>query len=326
MLSYPDFKEKSIVIVFASDGQYFSFKNDNIIVKDAEDKIVLQTTCYRTLALWIVGHGTVSSGLMERSRKFAFPIYWLSYNFRMIGHWNAPTEGNFLLRKKQYDYQDWTLAKYLVELKINNQITLLKSIRKKSLSCKEAISMLKQYQEQLGAVTELNEILGLEGIASRVYFQNWFDNLPWKGRRPRTKHDIINVLLDIGYTFLFYMVENMLHLYGFDVYQGVYHRNFYQRKSLVCDLQEPFRCIIDKQVKKAYALGQIKEDDFVLEKGQYRLQYKKSKEYTRWLLMSILEYKAEIFLYCQQYYRCFIRSKPLVEYPTFNLEDKMICC
>ncbi len=116
------------------------------------------------------------------------------------------------------------------------------------------------------------------------------------------------------------MVENMLHLYGFDVYQGVYHRNFYQRKSLVCDLQEPFRCIIDQQIKRAYNLGQIKEEDFVFEKGQYKLQYKKNKEYTRWLMRSIIEYKSEIFLYCQKYYRCFIQEKPIEEYPTFNMK------
>lgn len=267
MLSYPDFKEKSIVIVFAAEGQYFSIKNDNIIVKDKNDQVTLQTTCYRTMALWIVGNGTVSSGLMERSRKFGFPIYWLSFNFRLIGLWNSATEGNFLLRQKQYRYKSLEIAKYLVENKIDNQVLLLKSIRKKLTSCKEAIDLLKSYKAQIPEVNDLNSILGLEGIASRVYFQNWFDTLPWKGRKPRAKHDTINVILDIGYTFLFYIIESMLNLYGFDIYKGVYHQNFYVRKSLMRDLQEPFRCIIDNQVKKAYGLGQIKDDDFIFEKG-----------------------------------------------------------
>lgn len=319
MLSYPDFKEKNIIIVFATNGQYFSFKNDNIIVKDKDDSVILQTTCHRTLTLWIVGHGTVSSGLMERSKKFAFPIFWLSYNFRMIGFWNSPTEGNFLLRQKQYAYKEQAIAKHLVYNKISNQLALLKSVRSKTLSGKEAVLMLQKYIKQLNKSENLNDIMGLEGIASRVYFENWFNNFIWKGRRPRAKHDPINVLLDIGYTFLFYMIENVLHLYGFDVYKGVYHCNFYKRKSLVCDIQEPFRCIIDKQVKKAYGLGQIKEGDFLFEQGRYKLKYESSKEYTRWLLMSILAYKTDIFLYCQQYYRCFIRQKSIEEYPVFNL-------
>ncbi|MBS1589398.1 MAG: type V CRISPR-associated endonuclease Cas1 [Bacteroidetes bacterium] len=321
MLSHPDFKEKNIIIVFTNEGQYFSFKNDNLVVKDKEDKVVLQSTCHQLLALWVVGHCSLSSGLMERSKKFGFPIVLFSFNFRMIGAWNAPTEGNYLLRKKQYAYQDWTIAKHLMHNKIENQIETLNSIRKKTPACKDAIQSLRSYQSQLPQTKELSDIMGLEGVASRLYFEQWFFTLPWKGRKPRAKIDPINVLLDIGYTFLFYMVENMLHLYGFDIYEGVYHRNFYNRKSLVCDLQEPFRCIVDKQVKRAYGLGQIKAEDFIFEKGQYKLTPLKSKEYTRWLMQGILEYKSDIFLYCQKYYRCFIREKPIAEYPFFTISS-----
>lgn len=321
MLSYPDFKEKNIAIVFAEEKQYFSFQNDNLIVKDKDDKVVLQKTCHRLLALWVVGHCALSSGLMERSKKFGFPVYLLSYNFRIIGVWNAPTEGNFLLRKKQYRYDDWAIGRHLVSNKIENQIGMLQSIRKKSLTCKEAIQLLRKYQNQLSGAQNLSDIMGIEGIASRLYFEHWFFALPWKGRRPRAKTDPINVLLDMGYTFLFYLVENMLHLYGFDVYQGVYHRNFYQRKSLVCDLQEPFRCIIDRIIKRAYGLGQVKEEDFDLQKGQYQLAYKKSKEYTRWMLMALLEYKSDIFLYCQRYYRAFIQEKDISRFPVFKMSQ-----
>lgn len=320
MLTFPDFKEKNIVIVFATDGQKFSFLNDNLIVKDNDDNIVLQTTCYRLLALWIVGGGSITSGLLERSKKFAFPILLLSFNFRCIGVWNSPTEGNFLLRKKQYDFQGICIAKHLVLNKINNQISNLKSIRQKSNDCQEVIKSLNDFLIQISETNEHKVLLGLEGISAKMYFAQWFDGIGWQGRRPRAKHDPINVLLDIGYTFLFYLIENMLHLYGFDVYQGVYHTNFYKRKSLVCDLQEPFRCLIEKKIKKAFGLSQIKQDDFELIKGQYSLKRNKSKEYTKWLLTGLLENKADIFLFCQAYYRAFIRNKPIEEYPFFNIE------
>jgi CRISPR-associated protein Cas1 len=319
MLSYPDFKEKNIIIVFSIEGQKLSFHNDNLIIKNKEDKIILQATCHKILAVWIVGNITISSGLMERSKKFAFPIYLLSINFRLIGMWNAATEGNFLLHRRQYQYDSWCIAKHLVHNKMDNQIANLKSIRKKSLSCKDALIAISKYQTQLTSVCDLKEILGLEGIASKVYFENWFDNLKWKGRKPRLKHDIVNVLLDMGYTFLFYFVENMLQLYGFDVYQGVYHRNFYNRKSLVCDIQEPFRCIIDRQVKSAFNLSMVNTEDFIIERNAYKLKYDKSKVYTKWLLTAILEHKADIFLYCQQYYRAFMRQKAIDEYPTFQI-------
>jgi CRISPR-associated protein Cas1 len=319
MLSYPDFKEKTVVTVFATQGQKFSFLNDNLIVKDNDDEVVLQTSCHRMLALWIVGNGTFTTGLLERSKKFGFPIVHMSQNLKLIGAWNAPTEGNFLLRKKQYSYDSLNIAKHLVYNKIINQLELLKSIRQKSIACKDAIENIKGYSLQISGMNDLTSLLGLEGVSAKVYFNVWYENLDWKGRKPRTKHDPLNVLLDMGYTYLFYYIENMLHLYGFDVYKGVYHTNFYKRKSLVCDLQEPFRCIVDKAVKKAYALGQVNESDFDFQKGQYSLKYSKSKYYTRLLLAAIIDYKSDLFLYCQQYYRAFIQEKEISDFPVFNI-------
>lgn len=317
MLSYPDFKEKTIVVIFTTEGQRFSFQNDNLIVADANDKVILQTTCYRMLALWIVGHCVITSGLLERSKKFAFPVYLLSVNFRCIGVWSTPTDGNFLLREKQYVYQGLDIARHIVKNKIQNQAHLMKSIRRKEDDLKNALELMQSYENQLQGFDKLQEILGMEGVSSRLFFSQWYDGMDWKGRKPRAKRDPINVLLDIGYTFLFYLVENMLNLYGFDIYKGVYHQFFYQRKSLVCDIVEPFRCIVDKQIRNAYNLGQIKMDDFTLQKGQYALKYAKSKEYTRWLLQALIEYKEDIFLYTQSYYRAFIRQKQIDAYPVF---------
>ena len=161
----------------------------------------------------------------------------------------------------------------------------------------------------------------MEGVSTRLFFSEWYVDMDWKGRKPRAKRDPINVLLDIGYTFLFYLVENMLNLYGFDIYKGVYHQLFYQRKSLVCDMVEPFRCIVDKKIKNAYHLNQVKIDDFDIKKGQYSLKYAKSKDYTRWLLKEIIEYKEDVFLYTQSYYRAFIRDKLISDYPFFIINQ-----
>ena len=173
--------------------------------------------------------------------------------------------------------------------------------------------------EQLQNEDTFKSILGIEGLVSRIYFAQWFRPIEWTGRMPRAKRDILNVLLDIGYTFLFYFVECMLNLYGFDIYQGVYHRLFYQRKSLVCDLVEPFRCIVDKQIKKAWNLGQINTNDFQCKNGQYSLKYGQSKEYTKWLMTAILEYKSDIFMYCQRYYRAFMKTGAIKDYPFFDI-------
>lgn len=321
MLSLPDFREKNIVICFASEGQKVSFKNDNLIIKDAEENTVLQTTCHKIFSLWIVGHTSITSGILERSKKFAFSIYLLSYSHRPYGLWSSAMEGNFLLRRKQYDYNKLDIARHLVFNKITNQTALLKSIRDKPQDTADAIQKMTEYAQQTGTAADLQMLLGLEGVASRLYFGRWFAGMEWNGRKPRTKIDIINTTLDIGYTYLFNIIECMLNLYGFDLYQGVYHRSFYQRKSLVCDMVEPFRCIIDKQIKRAYGLKQMQKDDFMEQKGQYFLKIEKNKDYTRWLIQSILEHKENIFNYVQEYYRCFMRGKVIKCYPVFKIHD-----
>ncbi|GEM56141.1 hypothetical protein B0A58_10990 [Flavobacterium branchiophilum NBRC 15030 = ATCC 35035] len=322
MLSFPDFEKKRIVVVFTTEEQKFAIKNDNLVVKNSDDKIILQDTCHRVLSLWIIGNCSITSVLLKKSKKHGFPIFHLGSHFRLIGFWNSATEGNFLLRYKQYHYSNKEIAKKLVLNKIANQLALLKELRKKSAIEKTAMEQLESYINSIENKTEWKEILGVEGIASKVFFSAYFKDTNWKGRQPRAKMSALNVLMDIGYTFLFYWVENMLSLYGFDLYKGVYHQNFYQRKSLVCDIMEPFRCIIDSQLRKAYNLGQIKEEDFVIHRNQYQLKPEKAKEYTRWLLVAIMDYKEPLFYYCRDYYRSFISEKPIEHYPYFDYSKK----
>jgi CRISPR-associated protein Cas1 len=318
MLTYPDYVEKSIVICNTNQKQKLSFLNDNIVIKDEDDKIILQNSCYRIFSLWIIGSITITSGVLERSKKFAFSIYLFNYSFKCYGVWASVTEGNFLLREKQYNFNGIHVARFLIKNKIGNQVIQLKSIRSKNSTQKNNIELLEKYITQINDCDSIQSIMGIEGISSRLYFEAWFWESDWKGRKPRAKRDILNVLMDIGYTYLFNIVESMLNLYGFDLYKGVLHQNFYQRKSLVCDIVEPFRVIIDRQLMKAYNLKQIKEDDFILQKGQYVLKYDKSKTYTQWMVSSVLEHKGDIFIFVQQYYRWFIKNKIISDFPSYN--------
>ena len=236
----------------------------------------------------------------------------------MIG---GDKEGNTLLRQKQYIYNSLEIAQHIVKNKISNQRALLKNIRDKNEYVREAIVLLGQYWERVDTVTTLRELLGYEGQASRVYFKNCFNNTVWNGRQPRVKSDIINSTLDVGYTLLFSFVDSLLLSFGFDTYRGVMHTQFYMRKSLTCDLVEPFRALIDHQVRVAVSLRQLKEEDFVLLNRQYRLRWEASAKYIQLLMTPILENKERIFLYFQEYYRCFMKGLPLEDYPVFSLED-----
>lgn len=323
MMSLPDFKEKQIVFALLSYGDKMSFKNDNLVIRDEDDKIKIQISCYRIFAVFIIGHLTLTSGLIQRSEKFGFSFVLLSHSLRNYACISNRCEGNVLLRKRQYSYTGLEIGNHIIQNKISNQIYTLKNIRNKNENQKEAINQLEKYLQKLkNENLELADIMGFEGIASKIYFKNMFCDFEWEARRPRVKHDMINCLMDIGYTLLFNVIEGLLNLYGFDIYNGVLHRQFYQRKSLVCDLVEPFRVLIDAKIKKAINLNQCKAEDFDIIQNRYCLCGKNSTKYLKILMEPIMEYKQEIFLYVQQYYRAFMRDKPIEEYPVFWMEAK----
>lgn len=106
----------------------------------------------------------------------------------------------------------------------------------------------------------------------------------------------------------------------FDEYCGVLHTQFYMRKSLVCDIVEPFRVIIDRQTKKSVNLGQFKEKDFEIFGGKWCLKYEKSSEYSSVFLKAIMEYKEDIFLYIRDFYRSFMKGRLDVDFPVRRWE------
>lgn len=321
MLTKPDFLEKKIILVFTHEGEKITFKNDNVVIFDADDKIKFQLSCYNLFALFIVGGITLTSGIISRSKKFGFSIIFFSAGFKPYANINFALEGNFLLREKQYTTTISTdIAKQLIINKIENQRDTLKHLRNKEL--KDGIKKLEETiqklnDEEMGSY----EIMGFEGTSAKIYFNRIFKEFGWHGRQPRVKRDEINLLMDIGYTVLFNYLEAILNIYGFDIYKGNLHKEFYKRKSLVCDIIEPFRPIVDYKIRKVINLSQIKNYKFKKYKEQYQLDWEDSNDFVKLILGEILNYKSQIFDFVQQYYRWFMKGESIDKFPKVVLYD-----
>lgn len=317
MLSNPDFKFKKIIIVFLDKKEKIRNLNDNIIVEDKEGNIKTQTSCYRIFSLWIIGNFTITKAVILRALKFGYSIVLFSNSFRVQEIIAFPLEGNTLLKGKQYNNsRQLELSKWIISNKIENQFNVICKLRGKNN--KNIKKSLIEYSTQCLIAENETYLLGVEGSAARIYFTKLFEEYKWKGRKPRIKHDINNCLLDIGYTILFSFIEAILMCYGFDTYVGFYHKLYYQRKSLVCDLVEPFRCIIDYKLKKMNGLNMINENDFIVFNNRYQLSYKSSSKYVGYFMKDLLKYKEDIFLYIQKFYRCFMQDKPIDSFPIFE--------
>ena len=323
MMSLPDFRYKQIIVHIAGGrGERLKFRKDNIVIENREGEVLVQHSCHRLFALFIIGEISLTSVLIRQCVSFGFPIVLLGRNMRPIANIHCGADGNTLLRRKQYcisSERQLCIAQELVRQKIENQTRLIKGLRYLSEADKWALATIESFDVK--AASTVKELMGVEGSASRVFFSAYFRQLGWRRREPRCRPDICNFLLDIGYTYLFQFVAAMLSLYGFDLYCGILHSFFYQRMSLVCDIVEPFRCIIDRRVRKAHNLGQIKEKEFFLYNGRLNLEWERQAKYIQLFFKDILSDKESIFLFCQRYYRWFAREKQMSEFPVFKIGD-----
>lgn len=322
MLSYPDFAYRQLVVHIAGgSGERLRFRADTIVVEDAEGKTLLRHSCHRLFALFIIGECMLTSTVVHHAVRFGFPIILMNRNLKVIAAICCSAEGNTSLRRRQYNDDGLAIhvARNLVRQKIDNQILLMKRLRYRSADDQEALAALSALTLPIGADTAV--LRGIEGTASRIFFSAYFRPMGWNRREPRCRRDPYNTLLDIGYTYLFNFVDALLSLYGFDLYCGVYHTFFYQRKSLVCDLVEPFRCIIDRRLRKAHNLGQIDPSDFTVRNGMHELCWKRQEKYTRLFLKDLLQEKEALFRYIHAYYRWMMKADPAAAFPVYAIGE-----
>jgi CRISPR-associated endonuclease Cas1 len=320
MFTHKDIEYRSVFVVNCLEHRSLRVFQGELLLEDTESRKALTKFPFqKILALFVIGHISITTPLIEKCTQFGVPLVVMKSNFRPVFFFSVTAEANFLLRKRQYEYSKSNLQipKILVENKIQNQIHLLEKIRVKSDSIQLVIEQCKNLLTLLPCVTDYDSVMGIEGKAAASFFAEYFEPFDWKTRSPRTKVDVINSTLDIGYTILFNYIEAFVRLFGFDPYRGVYHQLWFKRKSLICDLVEPFRCLIDRQVRRAFNLGQCSADDFELNKNEYFLKPKKNSDYVKMFYDVLIEQKSVVFKYMQDYYRCFMQQKESDKYPRF---------
>ncbi|MBI5614012.1 CRISPR-associated endonuclease Cas1 [Candidatus Gottesmanbacteria bacterium] len=302
MLILPDFKEKRILLVHAEYGKdsLLQLTNDNIrFVQDGET--VDQMSCHSVFAVFIVGDMSITTALLKKLSSYGVSVFFLNHNLATRAAVMAAAEGNYLLRQRQYTSDgQMTIAAGIVINKLENQEAVLQSFKKSY-----DVRVFDRARKQAAQSPDLKRLLGIEGNASKEYFQSLFGELGWVRRAPQTKEDIPNLLLDIGYSYLLNFCDALLRLFGFDTYKGCYHQLFFQRKSLSCDIMEPMRPLIDRQLVKSYHLGQIKEKDFVFKNGRFdfREGYKTVKPYSAIFFEEITGRREDMYRYILNFYR-----------------------
>ena len=328
MFTHKDIETRTIFVLNCIEhDRSLRVSNGELMLEETDGdrkKTLTKFPFQKILALFIVGNATVTTPLLEKCKKHGVALVVVKPNLRPVFVWADSAEANYLLRKRQVEFSqdDLAVAKSIVYNKVSNQKAALLKTRKKDQSTTEAIGQCTAALDTIPDVCDCNQLMGLEGTVAKTYFAAYFQGVNWRGRHPRMKTDEMNVTLDIGYTILFNFMECFVRMFGFDLYVGVYHRLWFKRKSLVCDLIEPFRCIIDHATLLAFNHSQFSTKDFKLVKREYYLKREKCADYYQVFYDALISHKKDVFLFVQQYYRCFMGCKSVQEYPSFDFGKK----
>jgi CRISPR-associated endonuclease Cas1 len=323
MFSQKDLEFRTIYVLTCLQSRDLRVSNGMLLVEDTKEKKVLTKMPFqKILALFVIGHIRITTPLIEKCEEHNVFLFVMKTTLRPVFYWANAAETNFQVRKLQYELyeHDLTVARRLVENKVQNHIALLQRTRRNDELTRTAIDYCLLCREaEIHSAQTITDLMAVEGRAAKLYFRAYFQEYHWSGRNPRVKNDYINTTLDFGYTLLFNFMECYLRMFGFDVYVGVYHRLWFKRKSLVCDIQEPFRGLIDHTVRTGINRGQIKVEDFENHDGEWHLKREKIMDYNRLFFEVLVNRKMNIFRYVQQFYWAFMQQKSTHEYPFFEL-------
>lgn len=265
--------------------------------------------------LVVIGNVQITSQALKKILECGCDISYLTYGGKYIGQTSANNSKNIFLRLAQYEWYNceekrMELARCIVDSKIKKQIAMIQSFQWKEskYDWKSDVAQMNKMLELLKLKTDSNEIMGVEGFCSTIYFGAFSQMLKgiveFKTRNRRPPRDPVNALLSLGYTFLTKDMCNLIEGESFEPYLGFLHGVRYGRKSLALDMIEEFRQpVIDRFIMYLFKNEIMTEKDFRSEIDGVFLENesfgKFCKEYEKWMCGE-QEFRNKMKLQCQR--------------------------
>lgn len=232
-----------------------------------------------TSSLAVFGHVQVTTQALRALCDEGIPVTFHATSGWLVGTLNGGLgHKNVLLRLRQHAAASdrgtsLSIARRMAEGKILNQRTLLR--RNHAAPDRRLVATLAMHARQTRAAQATDQLMGIEGMAARLYF----GALPalfkgageWAarrfaegGRNRRPPRDEVNAVLSFVYALLVRDCNLAAVVVGFDPYVGFLHAPHYGRPSLALDLAEEFRPLVgDSVTLSVFNQGEVTARDFV---------------------------------------------------------------
>jgi len=268
-------------IVLSGFGLFLSKKSDRLIVRKGKD-LIYEFPFFRLSEVTIASRGiSLSSDLIMELCAQGIHVNFLQGSGRPFAKLTSPIlSATVQARREQFraleDVRGAEFSKAVVSGKLKNQRRLLlyfgKYVKKASPgrypALEEKIRFLEASEKKVkklkgAGVAEIrNELLGLEGSSSRVYWEGVKELIggrtEFMGRVHRGAADAVNAMLNYGYGILYSHVWGAVVCAGLEPFAGFLHVDRPGKPSLVLDLVEEFRQpVVDRTVISYVNLGEL---------------------------------------------------------------------
>lgn len=267
-------REDAMPMIVQQQGATVGVEGDCLVVRQQREKICEQRLM-DVSTLSVFGSVQVTTQALKALSEREIPVCFFSYGGWFYGLMEGNYHKNVLLRRAQYRASDdpqksLCIAQRVVTTKIQNQRTLLR--RNHPALPQKVLEDLSSLQEKASQAQSLETLLGIEGNAARLYFEQFGamlkseggDAFSFDGRNRRPPKDPVNAMLSLLYAMLTRELTVITQKVGFDPMMGFYHQPHYGRPALALDLMEEFRpLIVDSVVLSAINNGVVKPEHFL---------------------------------------------------------------
>jgi CRISPR-associated protein Cas1 len=231
----------------------------------------------------IYGNVQISAQAQRELFDRDIDVFHFSYGGWLLGLSTGLPGKNVMLRIRQVTAAargQLDEARLMIAGKIRNARVLLR--RNGGEEVARVAGQLADLALQAEKAADAAELLGLEGVAARLYFGAFpvllrrAGELPGpaftglRNRRPPT--DAVNCLLSFCYGLLAKELMTACLAVGFDPYIGLFHRPRFGRPALALDLAEEFRPLLaDSAVLMLINNREVNASDFVVRAGAVTL-------------------------------------------------------
>jgi len=263
---------KTQKIILDGNGSYLGMEKGCFVVKDEKGNIERYPLFEKEIGEVVLKSGNaVSTGALASLGFWDIDVLILTSRGRPVAMLKAfDDDSHVQTRIAQYetlkDGRGLEIAKKFVLGKLEGQNQVLKKYGLRQFGFKK-IERVKNLE--IDNLTQLRKkLLAYESHASRAYFQRIFALFPEsvrpEGRRTFKAYDGINNLFNLGYELLSWKVHKALVNAKLEPYLGFLHSEQYGKPSLVCDMMELYRFLIDDYLIEHFR--KISKKQFVTKK------------------------------------------------------------